>query len=148
MMEKKPKIEIGKDGTATVAEAYVSGLTERLVEDADKELQAEIYESTVPLRKMLNHMPRDFSVKIDDAFKPCEDGSYNPEILIRSMTQGLFDQMRDGNREIALRNFMYNQKEQTREFQDFKQWKSMMRQAERETQEAEQVKADAEKDDV
>lgn len=114
-MEKKPR-KIIEDNEGV---GFVTGLGERLIEDADKALKNEIDDATVPLRLMIDACGERPQINLKDSdWEPREDGSIDPEVFFTLIARKLFDVYRDWNRKRRLNEFMHEQEE-------FRQWMAL-----------------------
>jgi hypothetical protein len=119
-MEKKPR-KHGPDNSPDApdkAERFVSGLNERLVEDADKALKEEIYEALVPVRRLVDRvdsLPNYVAVPFDSKRDLNSKGEMYASTFLHSLSGVLFEKYRDWNRRQTLEKFMKEQEE-------FRQW--------------------------
>jgi hypothetical protein len=116
-MEKKPR-KHGPDNSPNApdkAERFVSGLNERLVENADKALKNEIYEALEPVRRLIDRLPHPLSVPFNHEDCLDEKGNMYASAFLPELTATLFNKYRDWNRRQALEKFMKEQEE-------FRQW--------------------------
>jgi hypothetical protein len=116
-MEKKPR-KHGPDNSPEApdkAERFVSGLNERLVEDADKALKNQIYEALAPVRRLVDACLSNLAVPFDPKRDLNAKGEMYVSTFLHSLSGVLFDSYCDWNRRQALEKFMKEQEE-------FRQW--------------------------
>jgi hypothetical protein len=110
-MEKKPRKVIESDE----AVSFVTGLGERLCEDADTELKNDIQNACMPLRKMIDACITRPKIDLKDSDYVIKDGIVDPEIFFTLLTRKLFADYQNWNRRRKLDEFMHEQ-------QEFRQW--------------------------
>lgn len=113
-MEKKPR-KVERSAFDDEAVGFVTGLGERLCEDADTELKNDISNAIMPLRRMIDACHTRPQIDLKESDYVIKDGIVDPEVFFTLLTRKLFADYQNWNRRRKLDEFMHEQEE-------FRQW--------------------------